>query len=524
MHSPLATAGIVAYVGVSSAGLTIRNRAGMYPVSKRNHFISVLYRGAAGAGLLSLAAAPLLAQQVPAPAPSASAPMVQQPPAPTPLPTLSAKQSAELAQLLSDAGYEQGLRHDGAAAPRPQSSEALVRAALDYARAVHSGRLDESDFQQDWGLRPVAFDPLPGFADAVNRDRISAWIRTLPPPYAGYDGLQKGLAKYRAIEAKGGWSALPAGPDLSVGSTGARVAALRKRLAIEDSQVAATGTTFDAALKDAVLRAQRRYGLRPTGTVSTGTLGALNVPAGDRVRQIMANMERWRWLPAEMPAKRIQVNIAAAVLTVFEGDQAIASMKAVTGRPGNETPMLQSRIHSVVLNPPWNVPAGISAKELFPKGASYLAAHNYKVIGTGTGRRLQQQPGPQSALGRYKFDFQNPYAVYLHDTPAQAAFSGFSRLESHGCVRLEKPGELAELLFRNDGNWQPEQINAALATAKTQRVQLQPQDQVSVYLLYWTAFASGNGQMNFRADPYSWDKTLASKVENRSAVTAVASR
>jgi murein L,D-transpeptidase YcbB/YkuD len=353
---------------------------------------------------------------------------------------------------------------------------------------------------------------------------LSAWFRALPPPYAGYDGLQKGLVNYRKIEAAGGWATLPAGPDMAVGASGPRVAALRKRLAVEDGDVVATGDKFDAALKDAVVRAQRRYGLNPTGLVSKGTLGALNVPAADRVRQIMANMERWRWLPQELPAKRIQVNIAAAVLTVFEGDAPIASMKAVTGRPGNETPMLQSKIHSIVLNPPWNVPAGIAAKELFPKGAAYLARNNYKIIGTGASRRVQQQPGPKSALGLYKFDFANPYAVYLHDTPAQARFASFDRLDSHGCVRLEKPGPLAQLLLRNDPAWQPEQIQEALATGKTQRVQLQPQDQVHVYLLYWTAFASANGQMNFRGDPYGWDKTLAAKIERRSAITAVAAR
>ncbi|MDV3456945.1 L,D-transpeptidase family protein [Sphingomonas sp. HF-S4] len=441
-----------------------------------------------------------------------------------PPPTISAAQAAQLTQLLADAGFAQGLRHDGAAAPQMGGNEAVVRAALDYARAVHSGRLDTSDFQADWGLRPAAYDPIPAFADAVKRDRIAAWFRSLPPPYAGYDGLQKGLANYRKIEAAGGWSTLPAGPDLAVGSTGARVTALRKRLAVEDSDVATTGATFDAELKEAVVRAQRRYGLNPTGLVSTQTLAALNVPAGDRVRQIMANMERWRWLPAELPAKRIQVNIAAAVLTVFEGDAPIASMKAVTGRPGNETPMLQSRIHSIVLNPPWNVPAGIAAKELFPKGAAYLAANNYKIIGTGAGRRIQQQPGPKSALGLYKFDFDNPYAVYLHDTPAQAKFASFNRLDSHGCVRLEKPGPLAELLLRNDPAWQPDAIEAAKDKGKTLRVQLQPQDQVHVYLLYWTAFASANGQMNFRGDPYGWDKTLAAKIERRSAITAVAAR
>jgi murein L,D-transpeptidase YcbB/YkuD len=473
------------------------------------------------ASAIGLVSAPGLAQQTPA-----AAPLVQ-PVAPVqvvPLPTISTEQAAQLGQLLGDAGFAHGLRHDGTAKPRLAGNDAVVRAALDYARAVHSGRLDISDFQQDWGLRPGVYDPVPAFADAVKRDRIAAWFRSLPPPYAGYDGLQKGLAAYRKIEANGGWATLAAGPDLAVGASGPRVAALRKRLAVEDSDVDAGGDKFDAALKEAVIRAQRRYGLNPTGLVSTGTLRALNVPAADRVRQIMANMERWRWLPAELPAKRIQVNIAAAVLTVFEGDAPIASMKAVTGRPGNETPMLQSRIHSIVLNPPWNVPAGIAAKELFPKGAAYLARNNYKIIGTGAGRRIQQQPGPKSALGLYKFDFDNPYAVYLHDTPAQAKFASFDRLDSHGCVRLEKPGPLAQLLLRNDPNWQPEQIQEALGKGKTLRVQLQPQDQVQVYLLYWTAFASTNGQMNFRGDPYGWDKTLAAKIERRSAITAVAVR
>jgi len=480
--------------------------------------------GAAMASVIGLASAPGFAQQQVQPV----APVQIVPPvAPVqivPPPTISAAQAAQLSQLLADAGFAQGLRHDGTPQPRPETNDALVRAALDYARAVHAGRLDTSDFQQDWGLRPAAYDPLPAFADAVKRDRLPQWFRGLPPPYSGYDGLQKGLATYRKIEAAGGWATLPAGPDMTVGASGPRVAALRKRLAVEDSEVVATGNKFDAELKDAVVRAQRRYGLNPTGVVSTGTLGALNVPAADRVRQIMANMERWRWLPAELPAKRIQVNIAAAVLTVFEGDAPIASMKAVTGRPGNETPMLQSRIHSIVLNPPWNVPAGIAAKELFPKGAAYLARNNYKIIGTGAGRRIQQQPGPKSALGLYKFDFDNPYAVYLHDTPSQSTFSSFSRLASHGCVRLEKPGPLAQLLLRNDPNWQPDQIQTALSTGKTQRVQLQPQDQVHVYLLYWTAFASANGTMNFRGDPYGWDKTLAAKIERRSAITAVAAR
>lgn len=485
-------------------------------------------KGAAWAAAASLVAAPVLAQQTPAqqsaPAPATvqQVPMVQPAPAPVPLPTLTPAQATQLAALLADAGLAQGLRRMTDPAPTPQGSEAVVRAALDYAKAVHTGRLDESDFDENWGLRPPPYDPLPAFAEAVRTDRLAQWVRSLPPPWSGYDGLQRGLVTYRRIVTNGGWPTLAKGPDLAIGSSGPRVAALRKRLAVEDSAVVATGDKFDQELKDAVVRAQRRYGLNPTGVVSTGTLAALNVPAIDRVRQIMANLERWRWLPETLPAKRIQVNIADARLAVFEGDQVIGSMKAVTGRPGNETPMLQSKIHSIVLNPPWNVPAGIAAKELWPKGEAALKAQGYKIIGTGPNRRLQQQPGPRSALGRYKFDFDNKYAVYLHDTPSQSTFASFSRLASHGCVRLEKPGPLAQLLLRNDPAWQPEAIQAALATGKTQRVPLAEQDQVAVYLLYWTAFASSDGKMNFRGDPYGWDKALAAKIEKRAEISSAA--
>ncbi len=473
-------------------------------------------------------AAPGIAQNAPRPSaspsatpPPAAAPAtVQAVPQTAPLPAISAAQASQLITLLSEARFAHGLVHAGAAPITPQDNDDIVRAALDYAHAVHAGRLDAEDFQKDWGLRPGPYDPLPAFADAVKRDRLQQWIDSLPPPYSGYDGLKAGLDTYRRIESAGGWAPLAAGPDLAQGASGPRVAALRARLAVEDPNVAIAGDKFDAPLTEAVKRAQRRYGLNPTGVLASQTRGALNVPTADRVRQIMANMERWRWLPQQMPVNRIQVNIAAAVLTVFEGDRPIASMRAVTGAPGGrETPMLSSRIHSIVLNPPWNVPAGIAAKELFPKGEAYLAANHFKIIGEGANRRLQQQ-APFSALGRYKFDFDNPYAVYLHDTPSQATFSRYDRLASHGCIRLEKPAALAHLLLRNDPAWPSERIQSTVDKSVTFRVSLRAEDQVAVYLLYWTAYAGPDGTMNFRGDPYGWDKTLAARIERRSSLKA----
>lgn len=426
-----------------------------------------------------------------------------------PLPTLSPEQATWIAAWLAG-GADEGLT---AAAMQRQtlSGDALVRAALDRARALHAGRVDTGDFLEIWALRPAAYDPLPAFSAAVAANRLPQWATDLTPPYAGYEGLKKGLAAYDEIRDAGGW------PKLVAAST---PAAIRARLTIEDKSVTAT-----EKLSDALQRAQRRYGLNPTGTLDARTLAALNVPVEDRIAAIMANMERWRWLPRELPVNRVQVNIAAAVLTVFEGDAPVASMRAVTGSPTNETPMLVSSIHSIVLNPPWNVPSSIAKRELWPKGRATLIRQGYKIVGTPqTGERIVQPAGPNSALGQLKFDFDNPFAVYLHDTPSRAKFSSYDRLASHGCIRLEKPVPLAELMMQGDPKFAG-QIQATIDTGKTQRVQLPKQ--VAVYLLYWTAFASGNGTMNFRADPYGWDKLLAGKIEassRRAATIAVASK
>ncbi len=447
---------------------------------------------------------------VPATKPATPPPVVPTAPLPpVPLPKLSAAQADFLRTWLSS-GRQQGLTAQQASGPA-LGGDALVRAALDRASALYRGRVDTADFLEVWAIRPGIYDPLPGLVAAVQADRLPQWTNSLTPRYAGYEGLRAGLANYEAIRDSGGWPVLTAksGP-----------AAIRARLAIEDK----TGTEGEP-LTVALQRAQRRYGLNPTGLLDTRTLAALNVPVGDRIASIMANMERWRWLPRSLPVNRVQVNIAAAVLTVFEGDAPVTSMRAVTGSPGNETPMLTSNIHSIVVNPPWNVPSSIAKRELWPKGRANLIRQGYKIVGTPeTGERIVQPAGPNSALGRLKFDFDNPFAVYLHDTPARAKFSSYDRLASHGCVRLEKPVSLAELMVQGDPLLAG-QVQALIDKGKTQRVQL-PQ-QVAVYLLYWTAFASANGTMNFRADPYNWDRLLAEKIEassRRAATIAIASR
>ncbi len=445
--------------------------------------------------------------------------------------TLSPQQAAFLEQTLADAdgqglepkAYAPAGLHALLAANDPQVRQSgqaqLIARTLEYARAVHAGRLPAAAFIDDWGLKPKPYDPAPDFARAVQQDQLKAWLESLPPPYTGYEGLRQGLQVYREIAAHGGWKPISAGPALSPGASSPRVLELRARLAAEDPQVQASGgEVYDPVLVDAVKRAQRRYGLEDNGVVSGQTLTALNVSVEQRLGQILANMERWRWLPAELPTDRIQVNVAAAILTVFHADTPVLSMRAVTGRPGDETPMLSSKIESIVLNPPWNVPSSIAAKELWPKERAhpgYLKAHAFTVISDGGGTRLQQHAGDSSALGRIKFDFPNNYGVYLHDTPSRGLFSRTGRLASHGCVRLQKPRDLANLVMQGDPMWTPDQIESTIASGETVRARL-PQP-VSVFLLYWTAYMGADGMMNFRDDPYGWDEVLMDRLRTADA-------
>jgi murein L,D-transpeptidase YcbB/YkuD len=460
-----------------------------------------------------LANAVAVAQEPPAVSPP-PAPQVQAAPAPviqlTPAQVETALKALRAADL-------HGLKPKDYLPADEANAAEVAQGLLRYARDVKIGRLAPGEFPELWAIRPPPYDPAPELAKAAAEDRLQPWLDGLAPRYAGYVALKRGLVRYREIAQAGGWGTIPQGGPMGLGSTDPRVSALRQRLAVEDPQTQATGSaTFDQALQDAVVRAQKRYGLKPDGVVGNGTLAYLNQPIGQRVLQIIANMERWRWLPATMPSTRVQVNSGAAIVTLFRDDKPVLSMKAVSGKPGDETPMLMSSIHSVVINPPWNVPARIAREELWPKeraNPGYLASHGYRVIKVeGAEPRLQQRSGDDSALGRFKFDFDNPFAVYLHDTPSKGGFDLYARQASHGCVRIEKPRKLAEALLAADPAWADSvAFDTALGDgSKTQRVKLP--EQVPVMILYWTAFAGADGQMHFRGDPYNWDRLLLTKV------------
>lgn len=328
----------------------------------------------------------------------------------------------------------------------------------------------------------------------------------LPPPEtpaAADPALVAARERYAAMA----WTPLSADPALRSGGAGPAVAALRERLAAEGylpAEEAADPLVFDAELATRLTVWQAAHGLKADGLLGPATLKALNIPAPARTLQIEANIVRAAWLPADLPADRIEVDIPAAEAVVFEAGAPVLTMRVVVGDGDHKTPMLATALDAVVFNPPWKVPDSIAKAELWPREArrpGYLAANGFSQADG----RLEQAPGPDNALGQVKFDLKSPFGVYLHDTPAKGAFARWRRTLSHGCVRLEKPRELAALLLANQG-FDAAAVDAAIAAGETRRFSLTTPR--PLYVVYRTVVVDGGSGVVFRPDVYGWDAEL----------------
>jgi murein L,D-transpeptidase YcbB/YkuD len=390
--------------------------------------------------------------------------------------------------------------------------EQLRSAVLAYAAAMHGHAIQKAKFDRKWGISPPEFDAEAEFTKAATEGRLEGWLKALPPTTAQYKALRDGYAAYQKIQSDGGWIALSAHGDLKLGASGPQVAALRQRLAIDDPVAAEAGQAdrFDIRLAQAVQRAQRRYGLHPTGVLDAETRVALNVPVEARLAQIRANLERLRWLPRDILPDRVEVNTAAGLVDVYRGGEHVMHMLGASGKPGDESPILVSKIETVVLNPTWNVPDTIADEEILPKGVGYLQRMGFVQNPPGEGVKLTQKPSPQNALGRVKFLFPNRYAVYLHDTPARTAFLREQRSVSHGCVRLERALDLARLVLSSEPGWPPERVDQVLGGQETTEVKLTRP--LPVTLMYLTAFPLGD-TIAFRSDVYGWDAEVLRRLD-----------
>ncbi|WP_148209784.1 L,D-transpeptidase family protein [Azorhizobium caulinodans] len=394
----------------------------------------------------------------------------------------------------------------------------LAASALLYARHAQAGRFDPSRISPQLTPLRTFPDPVTVLSGLVDAKDASAVLAAYNPTHAGYKALK---AKLALADSHAGPAPVrvPGGPTLRPGDMDARVPALRARLGLKSAT--ASDRLYDADLARAVAAFQGASGLNADGVVGPSTLEVLNRvenPA-ERRADIIANMERWRWLPRDLGSVHVMVNIPEFVVRVVDDGKTIHQTRVVVGKPENQTPLLTHDMEYVVLNPYWNIPPSIARKEMLPnlqRDPYFLARQGMEVVkngrvvdpgtvnwaqGTG-GYSFRQPPGERNALGRIKFMFPNDHSVYLHDTPSKALFANDRRAYSHGCIRVQDPLKFAEVIF-NIGmpgqGWTDEKIGKMLGGAERY---LTLKQRIPVHLVYFTTFVDDSGRLVSREDVY----------------------
>lgn len=407
------------------------------------------------------------------------------------------------------------------------------------ARLAHHlvyGKVEPSRLDPHWNFHAETEqgDPVAMLTAALEADSLAEFFQRRLERGMLYRQLVAALVRYREIAASGGWQAIPSGPTLKPGMRDPRVAAVRSRMAAEFPLPAASDPwQYDDAVEAAVTAFQRRYGLEPDGMVGARTLTAMNVPVGARIDQIRVNLERARWVLERPERDYLVVNIAGFRTFLMHGDGIRWEARVVVGRPFRRTPVFGSRIVYLVFNPTWTVPPVVLEEDIIPEAMADPAAvtrRGLRVVGAddstippeaidwaryrdgGFPYRLVQSPGPANALGQVKFILPNPYDVYLHDTPSRQLFLSAERSFSSGCIRVERPLELAALLLEEDPAWDADSIRAAVASGRTRTVFL-PRS-VPVMILYWTAGMGHDGEFGFHPDVYGRDAAVLQALDS----------
>lgn len=381
-----------------------------------------------------------------------------------------------------------------------------------YAQYAYGGKVDPEELQ--WYIPRKKVDAVALLDSLVARK--GANLEDWEPVNRGYRLLKEKLLQLYALQKKGRWDSLVLKHAVyKQGDSGPFVKALKRKLiALGDLPRTDSSARFTTTTKKAVQQAQRRFGLVPDGVVGKGLVGALNVPLERRIEQVLINLERMRWVPPQPEGKRLIANIPDFLLHVFDSAGKVMEMKIVVGKEGTSTVVFNDSLKYVVFAPYWNVPRSIVENEIVPamkRSRSYLARNHMEQTGTSDGLPVvRQKPGPWNSLGLVKFIFPNSYNIYFHDTPAKGLFEQQQRAFSHGCIRLEKPAELAQYLLQDQPEWTAEAIDEAMKADKEKWVPLK--EPVPVFISYFTAWVDGKGLLHFRNDVYGHDAKMAERM------------
>ncbi len=401
--------------------------------------------------------------------------------------------------------------------PQPtadQLAEADVLLTATYASLgedLLTGQVDPKSIAQSWHIDPEDENVDSALVRTLGKMPLGQAINAMRPNDPEYTALQKELVHFRGVAAKGGWGVIPAGKPLETGDTDSpqRLAALRARLAAEGMPVGAATApnVFDASLAAAIAQFQVRHSIAVDSALGSETLSSLNVPAEYRLGQIAANLERHRWMPRSLGSRYISVNVPAFHLEVFDKGEKALEMKVIVGQEYEDkaTPVFSDSMETVVFRPYWNITPDIQAKEIEPKIASssgYMAAENLEYYKDGGKTRIRQKPGPKNSLGYVKFLFPNDFNIYLHDTPNHELFDKDVRAFSHGCIRVEKPTELAQWVL----GWDASKVQQAMEQGPDNTPVKLPR-KLPVYITYGTAYVR-DGQLYFGNDLYHRDDKL----------------
>jgi murein L,D-transpeptidase YcbB/YkuD len=359
-------------------------------------------------------------------------------------------------------------------------------------------------------------------ARASQGDKVASNLPIFSPQTVMY--IEQAVAQYSGIVAQGGWPMVPATKKLQLGVVDPDVVALRKRLMVSGdlSTSAGISESFDTYVDAAVKRFQARHGLPADGVLGKYSYAAMNVTAPVRLGQLETNLVRLRTMSGDLGPRYVMVNVPAAQIEAVENDRVALRHTAIVGKIDRQTPILNSAINEIIVNPYWNAPESIVRKDIIPlmrKNPQYLAENAIRILGPDGNEidpstidwntedaakfRFRQDPGKINAMASVKINFPNPHATYMHDTPSQGLFNKLMRFDSSGCVRVQNVRDLVTWLLRDTPGWDRQTFEATIRSGENTPVQLaQP---VPVYFTYISAWSTGDGVAHFRDDIYGRD-------------------